>query len=255
MVQLGPEYDLAVRLAALEARLAALESNGLAQALSMTQSDGSVGMALGQDEATGSGRWIFYQGVTTSRDPETGLHPTLMYVGELYSSGTPVDSGMIMYRPDGSQSMTVGAGGAGFLDKGRRTVVSTDETSGEGLARPHIPLPTPQATDSSKWITTTAAGWTEIAASVAEMQQPKIRWDGEATGTGDVQLLVKDFSSGATLASSSVWSPGGGPFAWPDTFSLPAGLFGQKVVLSVQARATGGTSVSYVTRALYGVQS
>lgn len=258
---LGPQYDLAARLAALEDTVRRMQSNPLAQAFSMTQSDGSVGMELGQDPGTGSGRWIVYQGTTTSRDPNTDQHPIFMYLGELVSNGKIVNTGAIFVRSGGQESMTIGDGGAGILDKTGWAVFTTDETAGEGIANPWIPLPALQPVDTSTWPATTATTWTTIAENEFRAQHSQIWWAADTyadTGTnGQVRVTVINIGDGSTVATGSTFSVTGGAFgSASDTFALPAGFWGQTYSLQLQAQVTSGTgNVRAGTFAAYGRSS
>ena len=257
MPNLGPDYDLAVRLKRVEDTLARMGLNPLGQALSASQSDGTLGMSVLQDFAGITvTRW--YQGPSTPKDPQTGQHPMLIYIGQTVSGGLPSDNAMLCFYPSGGESMVVGTGGVGVLDTKGNTVFTPDQTAGEGLATPWIPLPMPQVADASKWPSTTATSWAEIARCYPLDQHPKIQWSGSSyapSGTGQVQLVVKDFSSNV-LASSPVHTASSGFAQWTDVITMPAGQYGQNHFISVMAQLTSGTgSVGAITYSLYGRQS
>lgn len=246
MPNLGPEYDLAARLAALEDTVRRMQANPLAQAFSMTQSDGSVGMELGQDPNTGSGRWIVYQGTTTSRDPNTDQHPTLMYLGELVDgSGTLVDSGLILFRPDGSESIVIGNKGVGILDKHGDQIFTTDETD-KGVADPSLHLGQPVALGTGLWPNTTSTSLTGVSMLAFPAQQAQITWYGAtylpAGSTGEVQVTVNNGAAGA------VKSVGAG-FNYVGTETIPLGSgawsWQEMLVVNGNAAVTSGPGPIY----------
>lgn len=253
---LGPQYDFAARITALEDRLARLESNPIGQAFSTTQSDGSVGLSLGIDSQTGSFRWIVYQGSTTARDPNTAQHPALMYLGELVDgTGAFVDSGLIMFRPDGSESLVVGSGGVGVKDTAGNIVFSTDATSGQGLARPYIPAAFYPARNGD-FLTSTAASFETVWRAKLGKQQPKLyaecwAFADTAGTTGQVQVMVNGVQLDATasVTNSAVTLFTFGPAA-------VAGAFGVTLNVEIQAQRTAGTGNIQVGAAwVQGMQS
>lgn len=255
---LGPQYDLAKRLSALEDRLARLEANPLGQAFSVTQSDGSVGLSIGinPQDPSGSTALIFYQGSTTARDPNTDQHGEFLYIGELAAGGKLVDSGLIAYRPDGTESAVIGNRGVQILDTKGHTVVSSDEDSGEGLARPWVPLPKPVSLDTSQWAGTTGSGI--IAESFFNAQHPKVHWNATAvadTGvSGTVQVTISCGAQSVSGASHSVTA--GTPTYIDEVLVLPQPFFGQEWTFAVNAAVSSGTGeVRCQTWELYGRQS
>lgn len=259
MVQLGPQYDLAKRIAQLEQLVAQLAANQLGQAFSATQSDGSLGMAMLQStQGAGATQTVWYQGPNSPRDPNTGQHPLLVYIGQTVVGGVFSDNAVIFLYPSGVESMTVGAGGVGVLDTRGNVVFTTDAPSGQGLGRPWIPIQAPVVADASKWPSTTATSWGEIARSYVNEQHPKIQWAADGycpTGTGQVQMLVRDFSNNV-MASGPVHTVSSGFGAWTDVLTLPDGFDLQDHYISVMAQMTSGTgSIASQTWELYGRQS
>lgn len=251
MPNLGPEYDFAARLRRLEQLVGLIAGNPLGQAFSSTQSDGSVGISITQNAQGNRATALqFYQGPTTSRDANTGLHPVLMYIGQLWSNGQPVNSGIIMYRPNGRQIATFGDGGPALFDAAGNRMLTTDETAGWGIQDPWIPLPTPVPSGLSSWPSTAATAWTTIASSNAYIQHAKIRWNGWGYApsgvTGQFRLLVNGQQYG------QVWSATNQYTAIAEDIALPAGnqwLNGYEVDL--QAQVTAGTGT--VSGQVYGV--
>jgi hypothetical protein len=252
MPNLGPEYDLAQRLARLERNLLAVTSQ-LAQAFSATQSDGSVGLSI-QQQLSNAGATVttWYQGPNTARDPNSGLHQALLYIGQLVVGGSASTSGVIAFRPNGKQIMVLGAGGFGLKDAQETLLIAPDETAGWGIATPWIPLPPLQNSDTSKWPATTSSAWTTIAIGNAYIQHGKIRWNGfgfAPTGvTGKFRLLVNGQQYG------SVFTATGGFVAIAEDITLPAGSnwqAGWEIDLQAQVFAGTGT-VSGVAYGIYG---
>lgn len=262
--QLGPQYDLAARLTYLEQRLARLEQNGLGQAFSSTQSDGSPGLAI-QQATTASGATVtrWYQGPNTSRDPNTGLHPALMYIGQLVDgvTHTPLDNGVIVFYPDEAHQMVnLSPNGVQLFGNDGGQIFSNDTTSGAGLARPYLPYPHPGPTDALKWPTTSAGSWGEIARSLVNWQHPRVYVTGSVyapTGvTGDAHVVLRD-SNFNTLVTGATHTASNGGFAnFGEYLTLPSGNNGQFGYISVEAQVSGGTGQVYAdTQGIYGVQS
>lgn len=253
---LGPQYDLADRLSRLEAQVRQLAGNQIGQAFSATQSDGSIGMQVRQNvTGNGSTATSWFQGPTTPRNPQTGQHPTLLYIGQIFSNGVPVDSGVLIYRPDGNQIGALGAGGFEWRDLSNQIVISTDQAAKEGLATPWVSLPLPSATGVGTWPKTAGSGG--IATSYFHAQHPKVWWSASGyadPGTsGSVALTL---ACGSATVSTASYPVTGGQFTTIDTvLTLPQPFYGQAWTVSVTASASGGGNVYCNTWALYGRQS
>lgn len=257
MPQLGPAYDLAKRLAALEDQVRRLVANQIGQAFSATQSDGSVGMQVLQDPATGGTAMTFYQGPNTPRDASTGQHPELMYVGELFTGNTPQDSGVIFQRPDATQSAVVGNRGVQLKDPHGNQVFTTDEygtsPSQVGLNTPWIPLgqPISNSAGSTGWPNTTATSSSLVAFLNFPAQHSHITWSGIAFcpsgSAGQVQVQVNNGSAGATHSVG-----GGYTYLGPETFSLGSSWSWQEP-LQVQCFANLTSGAGPVSFAVLGV--
>jgi hypothetical protein len=259
---LGPQYDLAQRLSKLEQLVQALAGNQLGQAFSATQSDGSLGLTIQQNTA-GAGslgtRW--YQGPNTARDANTGQHALLLYIGQLFVGGTPIDNGVLLYRANGGQIAALGAGGFEFHDltssstSGGNIVVSTDQASGEGLATPWVALPTPVETGVAYWPHTNGSG--VVAQSYFHAQHPKVWWSASCTAdagtSGTVSLTLSNGSQSVTTPNFSAVN---GSFTGIDVvLTLPKPFYGQSWSASVNVSASGGGNVYVQTNALSGRQS
>jgi hypothetical protein len=248
-MQLGPQYDLAARLAALEDQVRRMQSNGLGQAFSSTQSDGSVGMQIGQNpNGSGATATQWYQGPTTSRDPNTGLHPGLAYIGELFSGGVSVDSGAIFARPDGSTSMVIGNRGVQIVDKFNNTVVGTDEfgasPTGKGLAYPLIGYGPALPSVGTNWPSTTAASLSSVAILSFPAQHAQVAWSGQvycpAGTTGQVQVQINNGAAGPVHSCGAGYTTIG-----PEL--IPLGTWGvrQGLTLTGLAAVTSGAGPIY----------
>lgn len=252
---LGLDYDLAKRLAAVERAVKLLAGNQLAQAFSATQSDGSVGLSITQ-ASNGATSFRVYQGPSTARDPNTGLHAALLYIGQLVVNGQPSTSGLILTRPTGKQIMTAGAGGFGLFDAQQNLIFAPDETSGVGIALPWLALPTPQPLGTSTWPGTTSTSWTAIAQASVNLQQPKIRWSASVYCppgvSGEVQLMLP---SGVPLGQ--VWPCGPGFTGIGEVCTVPAGTaFLAETGVIVNAAVTAGSGqVQCQVFGLWGRQS
>lgn len=262
MPALGPDYDLAVRLRRLEDAVARLQANPYGQAFSSTQSDGSIGVQISEDPTSGATAMVFLQGPTSSRDPNTNQHPMLLYIGQLYSGGQPVDSGAIWYRPTGTESAVIGNKGVQIFDPKGNRMFGTDEyasgSSGEGLTDPFLNLPFPVALDAAKYPKTTSGSWT----SIAQMEfiavhsrlfhYARTYADSGTTGNARIQLVDGNANVVATGATAGIASGTFGSMA--DTLALPAGFYRQGYTLNVQAQVTSGTGNVYAqTFVCYGL--
>lgn len=157
MPQLGPDFDLAVRLARLEQQVAALQANPLGTAFGQTQSDGSLGFELAQDPNSGGTALGFRHGPTspfsdTESTPGTPQHPRFLYIGQLDSTKLPTtaitdnDAGFVLLRSDGSPLLIVtDTGGIQMFDRGGKLLLSTDETNGGLATATAYPPPLPNA--------------------------------------------------------------------------------------------------------------
>lgn len=254
MPQLGPEYSLAQDLAGLRDKLARLEANPLGQAFGSLQGDGTRGFVVEQVDG-GNVRLIFYQGVDTARDVDSGQHPPLLYLGPAVAAGQSVNNVAIFTRPDGTQILVMGQGGFTLFDAQHKIIFSPDEAAGEGIARPWIPLPSPRSNVTTNWQQTTSTSLTDVAVSDVNLQHPKVEWKASASCpagvTGEAQIV---FTNGAV---GQVWPLAANSFTdIDDVISMPAGFFGSWVQAVVRIRVASGTgTVSINTFGLYGRQT
>lgn len=256
MPYLGPDYELAARLRRIEDQLSRLAANPLGQAFSSSQSDGSVGLVIGQyNGGSGATALQFFQGPNTPRDPNTNQHPLMLYIGQIEAGGVLEDNGVLMYYPSGTQLAALGQDGLVFSDPGGRVVVSNDQTAREGLARPWIPLGQPAPTLYALWPHSSVSGL--IAELFFNAQHPKVYWNGSVAGdagvTGSVQMTITVGSHSVTGATHTF---AGTQTNFSETLTLPQPFFDYTATVQINGTITGGTGNLYCnTWQLVGCQS
>jgi hypothetical protein len=245
---LGPQYDLAARLSALEDQMRRMQANPIGQAFSATQSDGSVGIQIVQDPTTGALDLVVYQGPSSPRDPNTGLHPIMAYLGQLVSQGVPVDSGAIFQRPTGVPSAVFGNRGLQVYDTVGHQVFATDEyttsASGIGLNNPWIPLGqmVSASPNNAGWPNTTSTSMAEVGLLAFPAQHTQISWYGItylASGAGSVQLALNNGASG------TVHNVGAGFSYLNDTMPVGTWTWHEVLQLTANAQVTSGAGPIY----------
>lgn len=254
-MQYGPDYDFATRLRRIEDYLSRQMQNQIGQALSTTQSDGSIGIQIGQDSGGAAGL-TFRQGPGTPRDASTDQHDIFAYLGQIYSGGTLEDAGALFYRPDGSQSQVIGNRGTQIIDPHGHQVVTTDEYGSSpsqiGLNTPWLNLGQPQPLDASKWPQTTSTSLAEVSLLAFPAQHAQISWYGTtycpAGTTGEVQVTVNNGAAGATHAVGAGFTNIG-----PETIPLGSGLWSWQEMLQVIGNAQVTSASGYVAFMIYGV--
>jgi hypothetical protein len=115
----------------------------------------------------------------------------LLHVGKLPGTNGGL-AGLVVYREDGTLAFIVGAYAAGeqyaaLQDRSANVIVSDDALSGEGLARPYIPIPFGDG-DASHWGGTSSGTFLALYTGFAYRQHPKF--------TGIVQVLADAGTSG-----------------------------------------------------------
>lgn len=247
MPNLGPDFDLSVRLKAIEDQLRGQQANPIGQAFSTTQSDGTLGWTVQMEPTTGTTFMAFFQGPDTGFQPGEANHPALLYVGQVYEGGRNIDGGVLIARPDGVHYLaSFTTAGSTLWDAAGNAVVGTDETAGEGLSSPTLPIPLPVATGVGSWPKTTTSG--SIAESGFVAQHAEASWSGfaitDSGTTGTVQVVVVD-GTGSTVASGASRNVTSSSFTTADVVTLPAGFWQQQYTVEVQASVTGGTGNVY----------
>lgn len=169
-------------------------------------------------------------------------------------------TGLEVHRPDGSLSFlantSYSGGYVGAFDRGGNAVVTDDIDSGQGLARPYIPLAAFVDT-SAPTQTTTSSTFVQIATASGYKQHPKVHaWvlvhSSAADTTGEVQLVDASgtqIGTTATIAASTLTAVEIGP-------ADIAGAHEQLVTIDIQIRRTAGTgTIGARGIALWGVES
>lgn len=137
-------------------------------------------------------------------------------------------------------------------------VMQDDVISGEGLARPYIPMAfTPY--DTSTWGKTQSATFVDMSATLSNKQHPRIFIDvlmycDAADTSGQMRLALNGVPFGPTVSSAG---PGIGYTLFPATaITLPTLAWGTNYTLTVQACRTAGTgNVKIAVRGCWGIQS
>lgn len=164
------------------------------------------------------------------------------------SDGTPVHATVIR-RPTGRLAFwTYGAdtgisdGFWALYDLAENVIFSDDVESGQGIARPWLPINFAPS-DYTVWPGTNQATFTSIWETAISRQQPKIVVTLLATTdvsgtTGEVRLTCNGTQLGSTISVAFLQAYHDiGPIA------LPAGNFGDEIDLKVEARVTAGTGL------------
>lgn len=295
---LGLLHALSDRLSKLEQKVQALATQPVLQHASAMQSDGTVGLKIDRGPSgTTETIWYYGPGLPGGYTPQDGFWPGFMYLGQLTSppgSGNHVGTGLITYRPDGSESMVIGnegvgllnpygqqvlttdtdnrgringyrpdgtlasqIGGAanGFYDRAGNLLLGSDDTSGQGLARPWLPLPIPVDVNTANWPGTSATTWTNVSNANTLLQHPKVWFEAQGWAPAGVTGQFQFWFNGVPVGS--VWSATGGYTTTNQTFALPAGwTFGGNGSLQIYAQVTAGSgTVRCQVTQIYGIQS
>lgn len=231
-------------------RVTALEKLTRASATSI---DGGV---LEVKSVTGKLLWAFGDiakaGVV---DSATGLPVT--------RADGSIQMGVAAFRDSGEIAFTVldlSNGGTykqywSLWDVQGNVIMSDDVVSGQGLARPYIPMAF-IPTDTTVWGATQGALFTDMAQSSFNAQHPQIYIDllmyCDSGTSGQMRLIMDDTTQfGPTISGGS-----GFTLMTPSYIKLPALAWGTNHTLAVQACRTAGTgNVKVAVRGCYGVQS
>ncbi|MEU5872495.1 hypothetical protein AB0A73_13185 [Glycomyces sp. NPDC047369] len=175
---------------------------------------------------------------------------TQVYVGPLTYGGVPAGTGWTFRRFNGQPVFTLEGSDPEhqFLavrDAQGNIVFGDDTVSGQGLARPWLPVPWSGA-DYTQWPGTTSASFTSVLETTIPRQQPKlyvrIRHTADASGTtGELRLMFGGTQLGATVSV-------GFTVSYAElTVDLPPGTFGETMNLAVEGRRTAGTGAVRAT--------
>ncbi|MFI6162233.1 hypothetical protein ACIA59_20105 [Micromonospora haikouensis] len=151
--------------------------------------------------------------------------------------------GLVAFRTTaegGEVAMSLFDGVLAVWDRQGNIVMATDEVSGQGIARPWLPV-TWAGVDYTQWPGTTSGTFGVILETLLPRQQPRIflrlRHTTDVSGTtGELRVMCAGVQLGATVpVSFAVNTTDIGPVALPDA------PFGTTLGLSVNARRTAGT--------------
>lgn len=176
----------------------------------------------------------------------------MFYLGPMISGSTPF-RGFVMRRETGSQMLANGIGDndpakvfLAWRDRTGNVVISDDATSGAGLTRPWLVMPSVPVLSSSipvtsggTWISVYSTGWIIKQQPSAEAQALLYSTGG---GVGEARFTVNGSPVGSVIPIAS------GAFSWSSiqSFALPGNYNGYvRVELQVQ-RTNGAGSVGGV---------
>lgn len=167
-----------------------------------------------------------------------------VYVGPISVAGAPAGTGFIFRRFTGEQ--VFGLEGAdpehqylAVRDAEGNIIFSDDAGTGQGLARPWLPV-TWAGSDFTQWPGTTSGSFASVVETAIPRQQPKlfvrVRHTTDVSGTtGELRLMAGGGQLGATI-------PVGFIIGTTDlTVDLPSGNHGDVIGMAIDGRRTAGT--------------
>jgi hypothetical protein len=190
--QLGPDYDLAQRLAKLERLVAGLASENALDNASANQRDGTPGLTITQD--AGGGLDLRVNHTDGGLGPD-GQHPAALKVGEYFDpAGGSVGTGVGALRADTSTAFYVGRlfvgsnptvsvfddrGGAATIANPGNIVFGTDGIAQWGLSNPWLSLGPSASTlvGGAGWQSLTNTSWTPVFDCFFVLQHPKVAYN------------------------------------------------------------------------------
>lgn len=199
-------------------------------------------------EATGDA--TVYMGGVTPTLPDGTLQPGLIIRRE---DGTLA---LALYDPTPDPSVPDGFNQfLALYDRAQQIVMSDDTDSGQGLARPYVPIPVTRARYTD-WVAVTDGGFVDVIETPGEFYKVNararahIRCTTDLAGTaGEVRVLVDGVQVGATQAVGfAITTNYVGPFV------VPGGAYTTHQI-KIQARRTAGTGAVRLDAAIWGVQS
>lgn len=270
MPNLGPDFDLAQRLARLEAAIAGIQANPLGTSFSQSQSDGSIGFQLAQDPDSGGTALSVRHGPNspfsdTTSTPGTPQHPRFLYIGQLDPAKLPVnaivdtDAGFVLLRDDGSPSIIVTeSGGVQVFDPNGALVLATDETNG-GLAT-SLSYPTPQPVTPSNGNSINTVGFTLVHQSTFINLHTRLVFDtvgnSNTGGGGTFNVAVENGATFEVISGPGYSVPSGlAGISAHDELVVPASWVGQQVVAFCQATGGSGGPTYVNVQNVYGIGS
>lgn len=179
---------------------------------------------------------------------------SVCFFGPLGTSGG-TSRGWAFRHDDDSVAFTLqGAEGNQFWalwDKQGHIVISSDADSGEGLARPWIPLDTPHPNGLGHWPGTNSGSWSAIATSYPTIQHPRldaiISTHADDGTRGEVRVAIDGKQCGPVAKAGDMLQ-----FSAP----IPDYEWDKRVELEIQGRRTSGNGeIKVAVRRLVGRQS
>lgn len=223
-IETDPVRALYARLNALEAEVRELRAGRRAEATSI-----------------GAGGLRVKDGGEIVMEDTTGK--VIIQLGRVLFGDGSSEPGMAAFRTDadgGAVAMSLFGGIWAAWDRQGNIVLSTDEASGQGIARPWLPV-TWAGSDYAQWPGTTSGSFAQICETQVPRQQPKlfvrIRHTTDVSGTtGELRLMCNGVQLGSTVSVAFSIA-----YAEIGPVELPAGDFSDILSLSVDARRTAGT--------------
>ncbi|NBE80302.1 hypothetical protein [Micromonospora rubida] len=237
-IETDPLRALYARLNALEAEVRELRAGRRLEAATV----GAGGLAVtggGTVQVTAGGQVIVYD------EQGNGM----IRLGQVPFGDGSTKPGLVAFRSTaegGTVAMTLFDGVWAVWDRQSNMVMSTDEVSGQGIARPWLPV-TWAGIDYTQWPGTTNAAFAAIVETLLPRQQPRIylriRHTTDASGTtGELRVMCNGVQLGTTIAVAFAQGITDiGPVA------LPPAAFGAIMGLSVDGRRTAGAGVVRAT--------
>jgi hypothetical protein len=181
----------------------------------------------------------------------------LFKVGPLSYGGVAAPLGMLVYRADATLALAVEGATNQFVairDRTGNIVVSDDSFSGQGLARPWIPVPFFDETTSTASTTFVTTGSARLY-----KQHPNVRLEYlHTTGAspGELQVVVVDAGGASTVLYTDTLTASTAA-RWISTPNMPMpGNFGDRLELKLQHRITSGsTAITARIMSIWATQS
>lgn len=196
----------------------------------------------------------------TATDPNTSNRTVFIGLGPMQDGSGRKQMESLLYRADGTIALAIYDGGTvdghtfqqalQVFDRSVNIILADDTTSGQGLARPYIPMGA--FTDNSvPTATTTSATFVTLQTLVGYKQHPKVQGQvlvyADSGTTGTIQIIDQSsnvlFTTNLTSAQFGYLSYG--PVALAGTHELPISLNIQGKVLT-GAGKVGARGVSAV---------
>lgn len=167
----------------------------------------------------------------------------LIWLGQVPFGDGTTKPGLVAFRSaadGGAVALSLYDGIFAVWDRQGHIVLSTDEVSGQGIARPWLPIPFAPS-DYIVWPGTASASFARVLEGSISRQQPKVdvllsHTTDVPDTTGEVRLMCNGTQLGPTV-------PVGFVIAYTEIgpLELPDGEFGEILEFTIEARRTAGT--------------